>query len=145
MRIETLVAPLEHDCARINALLTQLSEHSPILSFESLQRKILSQEITMVVARDETTEIVGMACLSFFENFPHRVAYVSAVVVDTRFRGKGIATKLMLQLHDRAEKHGVNHIWLTSNPNNPDRAEARKLYRKLGYKERGGLFCLALR
>lgn len=144
MRYETLKAPLESDCTQINALLKQLSKNPPTLTLTDIHSYVLRNDFTMVVARDTQDNIIGMASVSFFEDFPYRAAHVSGVVVDVRFRGMNIGEKLMRILEDIARIEGVRHVWLTSDPDNPKRDAARNLYKKLGYVERGGLFRLTL-
>lgn len=147
MRCEILKHLLASDLRRINALIHQLSRRAPTLTQEQLEGFLQSPSFTLMVARTPKGTIVGMAGLSIFEDFPYRAAHVSVVsgvVVDRHFRGQGIGKKLMLQLHDIAKMNNLRYIWLRSDPDNPERAEARLLYQKLGYVERSGLFRLSL-
>lgn len=58
---------------------------------------------------------------------------VTELYVDKDYRGKGLATKLMVKIEQALKEKGCNYIWVeVFAPNQPP----RKLYQKLGYAER---------
>ncbi len=61
-------------------------------------------------------------------------AEIKRVFVAERFRGRGLATRMMQYLEDYLLKTGVTTVRLEAGPRQP---EALKLYAKLGYSERG--------
>ena len=58
---------------------------------------------------------------------------IEDVVVDEKYRGRGIATKLVNYAIEKAKNNGVISLDLTSRP---ERENASKLYLKLGFKKR---------
>lgn len=58
----------------------------------------------------------------------HRLA------VSTRYRGQGIAAKLMQQAEDEAVRHGIKTLRIDTNVNNK---ATQQLFPKLGYKYAG--------
>ena len=66
------------------------------------------------------------------DRFDERVAEAHNIWTSPSYRGKGYATRLMLQLEEKAREFGFSFIRLdTARFNVP----AQNLYRKLGYKE----------
>jgi len=59
------------------------------------------------------------------------LAKIEDVVVDEKYRGKGLGKKLMQELIKIAKKKKIKNVNLTSHPK---RVEARKLYESLGFK-----------
>lgn len=59
--------------------------------------------------------------------------YISLVVVDREYRGKGLGTKLLSKAISLAEQRGCKRVVLDVDSNNPG---AKALYEKLGFKLR---------
>lgn len=116
----------------INALLLQLSETARALSRAEL-KKLLKDKNMHLYFVVFGGEIAGMGTLLFLRAPSSFRARVEDVVVDEKFRGKGIGKKLMLHLIRAAKKAGVSTIDLTSGPS---RKEANHLYRSLGFEKR---------
>lgn len=116
----------------INGLLPQLSETTRALSRAEL-KKLLSDKNTYLCFAVFNGKIAGMGTLVFLRAPSSFRARVEDVVVDKKFRGRGIGKKLMLHLIRVAKKAGVLTIDLTSGPS---RKEANRLYRSLGFEQR---------
>lgn len=59
-----------------------------------------------------------------------KIAYVYAVVTDSRQRGKGLCRKLMAQVHGLLKNQGYSGVMLV-----PADEGLRSMYRKLGYED----------
>src|SRR3989344_3126703 len=116
----------------VNRLLPQLSDSARTLSRAEL-KKLLGDKNTYLCFAVFDGEIVGMGTLLFLRAPSSFRARVEDVVVDTKFRGRGIGKKLMFHLIRAAKKSSVSTIDLTSGPS---RKEANRLYRALGFEKR---------
>lgn len=75
---------------------------------------------------------VGMAVIYIqpFEKLRHQALF--AIIVDPRFRGKGIGTVLLKEVEKMAQKrHGIELLHLEVYQDNP----AYNLYKRLGFRE----------
>lgn len=134
----------EHDIADINNLLRQLTDKHRDYSYDDIQ-DLLNQNNLRVFAYidNSVNRIVGMAAIKIDNTRmltqDYAKGYIGDVVVDENYRGQGIARNLMGHLIDFAMFNNLAHISLTSNPNNPRRAAAIKMYESLGFKKIGEL------
>lgn len=88
----------------------------------------------MLVAEDETGQVVGTMQLTFIQYLTYRGglrAQAEAVFVREDFRGKGVGSKLMKYAIDQSKLRGAHLIQLTTDKQRP---EAVKFYEKLGFK-----------
>lgn len=115
----------------LSALLQQLSSNvTPAL----VKNAICSSQNHILIAKDtETGKTVGTATMGFLYCVTGTRVHIEDVVVDTTYRGKGIATLLIKELIDRAKKIKAKSIDLTSRP---EREAANRLYRNLGFVRR---------
>lgn len=127
------------DVKSINNLLTQLSENSQQYSCHDIKSFLEQSNFFACACLDgQTDKITGLAVLKvddirmFTQNYFK--GYIGDVVVDENYQRQGIAEGLMNYLINLAKTLNLIHISLTSNPNNPKRAPAIKLYEKLGFK-----------
>jgi ribosomal protein S18 acetylase RimI-like enzyme len=116
----------------VSALLPQLSRSAPPPTHEQLGRIVADPATTLFVAEDEG-RIVGSLTLAAFEIPTGRRAWIEDVVTDTSARGKGVASALVNAALDHAAALGARTVDLTSRP---DRADANRLYVKLGFEQR---------
>jgi GNAT superfamily N-acetyltransferase len=80
---------------------------------------------------DET--IVGCARLLIYPRLTGAyVGILDALIVDPRFRHRGIATALIEHRVAYAKKRGLSRVTASTLPDNP---AIHELYRKLGYEE----------
>jgi len=118
----------------LNKLLRQLNETAASLDDKDVMGMIDSEANRLFVAkRSDNREIIGMVTLIVFRAAFAKKALLEDVVVDKKYRGKGIGTKLISTAISQARKEGVAHLDFTSNPK---RAEANRLYEHLGFKKR---------
>lgn len=87
-----------------------------------------------ILTAEYNGEICGIACLyiSFFKKFAHHSLFV--IILDKKFRGKGIGTLLLQELMALAkERFKIEILYLEVYDGNP----AIYLYEKLGFKRYG--------
>lgn len=116
----------------INNLLPQLSAQAKLFSFEELQGMIKQKHLLILVAKEEN-RTVGMGQLVLLRKSLGFCAMIEDVIVDEKWRGKGIGTAVMEKLIAAARAKQVNYIDLTSRP---ERKEANEFYKKLGFEKR---------
>ncbi len=88
----------------------------------------------LVVAENETQEIIGTLQLTFIPYLTYRGgirAQIEAVRIHKDYRGKGMGEKLFRWAIRRAEERGAHLLQLTSDKKRPD---AIRFYEKLGFK-----------
>ena len=134
----------DSDVDNINNLLKQLTDKPKSYDRYGIKRLARQRNVFVHVITDgPKNEIVGMAVLKvddgrmFTQNY--KKAYIGDVVVDSNYRGRGIAEKLMHSLMILARKLNAKYVSLTSNPNNPNRAAAIRLYERIVFKKIGEL------
>ena len=114
-------------------LIPQLSSSSSPPTGEALQRIIESDSAQILIAENETGEILGTMTIIIFQIPTGIRAWIEDVVVDSSVRGKGIGKKLNLAALELAKQAGAKTVDLTSRP---ARQEANQLYRSIGFVER---------
>lgn len=129
----------DSDAKFINNLLTQLSENTYQYSCQDIKLFLEQPNFFACTCLDgQADKITGLAVLKiddirmFTQNY--KEGYIGDVVVDENYHRQGRAEGLMSYLISLAKTFNLIHINLTSNPNNPKRAPAIKLYEKLGFK-----------
>ena len=134
----------DQDIEDIIQLLKQLTNQEK--EFEPLEvRVIISHpDLRLYVFRDEESgRIVGMASIKIdkarmlTQNYTR--GFIGDVIVDADHRGYGLGEKLMAKCIETARQIGAKQVNLTSNPNNPNRTAAIKLYEKLDFQKIGEL------
>jgi ribosomal protein S18 acetylase RimI-like enzyme len=94
------------------------------------------------VAEDKG-QLAGFVDVFLFPDVGHDryIGVVNNVVVDERARGQGVGERLVQEAVQHCRRHGVVevHVW-TDRTN----AQAIRLYKKLGFEERGVLLELVL-
>lgn len=116
----------------INNLLPQLSEKAKQFSLKELQG-ILKQSSRVFLVAKEKSDVIGTGVLLMMRKFIGLCATIEDVVVDEKYRGKGIGKALMEKLIEIAKKRGVQHIDLTSRL---EREDANAFYQRLGFERR---------
>lgn len=74
-----------------------------------LLRAIQNNEVTLVIQQNE---IVGLA---YFEKLGEKLIYLYQLVVDKRFRGKGLADHLLNHQFNQLSKDVICQLWVESN------------------------------
>lgn len=120
----------------IDALRKQLSRNPnvPPVDRERMLELFQCALLPFFVRRTrEERRIIAMAelvvCDTAFESF----GLIEEVVVDEKYRGRGIAKEMLWRIIRKAQLIGLHHIDLTSGP---DRVEANQLYTTLGFQRR---------
>jgi ribosomal protein S18 acetylase RimI-like enzyme len=115
----------------LNGLMKQLTPNAQVLSNAYVQRILESQ--TELIVATEAGRIVG--CVSAIVTYqPYGTkGWIEDFVVDERYRGRGVATKLMELAVEHAREQGCVTLNLTSSS---QREGAIRLYEKLGFKRR---------
>lgn len=132
MKYEILHTIVDTEVVTIAALLDQMNSKSqPEITKEFIEKMLLSSQTTIIVARDDSSQIVGIATMTTYQALTATKTWIEDVVVDENFRGKGIGTGLIKYVLKIASEKGIKYVNLTSNPK---RVEANKLYQKLGFK-----------
>ena len=116
-------------------MVPQLGAHKSILALGDLNALIRSESSTLLIARhsDEKSEIVGMLTLTIYRVPTGIRSIVEDVIVDEKFRRRGIAQALLSHAIHMAKDAGADGVSLTSNPG---RTAANQLYQAMGFEKR---------
>lgn len=118
----------------VNKLLRQLNETADLLTEADIKDILTSPKNCFFIARRlDNKEVIGMLTMIMFRIPFAKKGVLEDIVVDRRYRGKGIGTKLIETAINKARKEGVVFLDFTSRPT---RVEANKLYQRLGFKKR---------
>lgn len=125
----------QKDTDSINDLLKQLSETDKELSRHKVTDILCQPNCRVIILKDPAThEVIGMASLYYYKtlNDPDGIGRVEDVVVDGRYRGKGLGKLLMGYILSMARNLKLKTLELTSNPK---RIAANKMYLELGFEK----------
>lgn len=122
----------------INILLPQLSSSAQPCTDEWLSG-MFDSGTKLFVALDND-KIIGTVLLCTMVILVGRKDWIEDVVVDEKYRRRGIATVFMDMAHSVSRRRDAKSINLTSNP---ERGGARQMYGDMGYEVRDtGVFRL---
>jgi ribosomal protein S18 acetylase RimI-like enzyme len=110
----------------INQLNPKLKPPSP----DELEAVIKSPGNTLLIAR-EGEAIAGTLTLVVYPAASGPKAWLEDIVVDSKFRGRGIGRALVAYAISLARQRGAKTVLLTSRPS---RAAANSLYKSMGFK-----------
>jgi len=113
----------------INSLVYQLSERLPKCSMELLTKIVTDKNVELWVGRDGE-DIVAMGTLAVVLMPEGERARIEDIVVDEKYRGKGLGEEISKQLIARARQRQITSVTLSSRP---DRVAANSMYKKLGF------------
>lgn len=123
---------------QVKNLFAQLSD-TPTISL----REIFLKNPPYIVVCSVENSVVGMATMAVYEAISGRKAWIEDVVVASEYRQKGIGERLTNILIEKANELNINTLLLYSNPK---REAAHRLYKRLGFTEKGStLFALSLK
>ncbi|MCL5438454.1 MAG: GNAT family N-acetyltransferase [Patescibacteria group bacterium] len=118
----------------LNSLLLQLVSNAKPLTDEAVREMLSSSSNRLLIAKDQKTNtIVGMLTLVIYRIPSVKKGVIHELVVDERWRQKGIGRKLIACTIEQARKEGIQYLDLTSNPK---RESANKLYQSIGFEKR---------
>ena len=123
----SVISPELMDAVR--RLVPQLTLKPPTSDLE-LAALVQSEASTLLIARDDSNAIVGMACVSVYRVPTGVRAIIEDVVVDDAARGQGIGEALTRRCLNIARSRNAAHVTLTSNP---AREAANRLYLRMGF------------
>lgn len=115
-------------------LLEQLfeGESIPELSIDDLH-KVMGQDNVHLFTEHRNGKLVGIALLYTVRTMSRNLGVVEEVVIDEKYRGRGIATKIMNKIIKKAKELELDCLELTlKNGNKP----AMNLYKNLGFYDR---------
>ena len=139
----TVRVAVEDDIPRILELYRQLAigttqaelQHSPSLDdYRQVFSEISALPGCELLVAEEQDEVIGTTMLFIVPNLSHNAlpwAVVENVVVDSRYRLRGIGKLLMDYATARAKESGCYKIQLGSDKS---RKEAHQFYRSLGFE-----------
>jgi N-acetylglutamate synthase-like GNAT family acetyltransferase len=113
---------------------------------EAVARRVAqlqASDADRVVVAELDGEIVGLASLhvSLSVEYDEPAAKLSAIVVDERYRRRGIGEALVVELEAEARRLNCAVIFLTTAER---RADAHAFYRRFGFEETGRRFAKTL-
>jgi len=118
----------------LNKLLKQLNGDVSSLTRTDIESMIASTCNRLFVARrSDNKEIVGMLTLIIYRIPVWKKGWIEDLVVDEKYRNKGIATKLIQHAIENAKADNVASLSFTSRP---EREVANRLYERLGFEKR---------
>jgi ribosomal protein S18 acetylase RimI-like enzyme len=132
-RISTVESASVDVLHAMQRLVGELSSSAPKPNARDLEAIVGSPVTTLIVAHDQSDEVVGMLTLALFRIPTGLRAWIEDVVVDERARGAGVGEALTREAIRIANERGARTIDLTSNRS---REAANRMYRKLGFGRR---------
>lgn len=116
-----------YDLKRVKELVSQL-DSSAVIDEQSLYKAVLNGYVSKVY---DKKKLIGMGWIFPRQTLLRRQAVVEDMIVDDKYRGKGLGRKILLDLIKWAKKEGVEVVELTTNPK---RVAANELYKNVGFK-----------
>ena len=116
-----------------NRLIPQLSTSNPPPTRAELEALVAHEAAHLLMARDETGQIIGTTTLVIFPIPTAIRAWIEDVVVDSAARGSGAGAELTNFGIELARSYGAKTVDLTSRPS---REAANRLYQRLGFELR---------
>ena len=114
-------------------LVPQLSTSAEPPSREQLEEIVASPAAMVLLARNDSGEIIGSLTLVVFRTPTGARAWIEDVVVDESARGQGTGEALVAEAIRLASDSGARTVDLTSRPS---RESANRLYEKVGFQAR---------
>ncbi len=131
MKIQRIVRFDKKTLSDLNLLLLQLTLRRYQMDVSHL-KKVLGNKNIYVLAIYDKDIIVGTATLITLHQITGKKGYVEDVVVDEKYRGQGLAKKMMLEIITLARKLKIFRLELKSEIH---RIAGNNLYQKLGFKK----------
>ena len=135
MRIEKAVEVTDELLSALSRLILQLAPEKSPPTRDDLTSILNSPGASLLVARlsYENDGIAGILTLIVYRVPTGARAVIEDVVVDEKYRNRGIAKALMTRAIELAREAGTSNISLTSNPK---REAANLLYQHMGFQKR---------
>ena len=124
----SILSDVNHETVEaLNRLLPQLSS-SPKLLTEEVLRALVDFPTVRILLASVEGEPAGMLSLGWISTPTGTKAFIDDVVVDERYRARGIGEAL-----NQARALGAKSVDLTSRPS---REAAHRLYQRIGFQKR---------
>ncbi|MFN8387623.1 MAG: GNAT family N-acetyltransferase [Anaerolineales bacterium] len=135
MRIEKAVEVTDELLSALSRLILQLAPEKSPPTRDDLTSILNSPGASLLVARlsYENDGIAGILTLIVYRVPTGARAVIEDVVVDEKYRNRGIAKAMMTRAIELAREAGASNISLTSNPK---REAANLLYQRMGFQKR---------
>lgn len=118
----------------VRSLASQIGKNYKPLTDDDLKEMLKSSQCFLFISRDVLTKQVAGMVMATVYRIPYvKKAYLDDLIVDPKFRGKGIATALMKYAASFAKEKGAAYVDFTARPR---RTESNTLYGKLGFEKR---------
>jgi len=134
VKIERLGDTLAGDVDSINNLASELSKRFKAdglsVDVAILQEIIESNNHDLLIARDRSKKLVGMAAMSLIiAPVAGRIAYLEDFVVSEDVRGQKVGSKLWREMIKWGKEKQAERLEFTSRP---EREDAHSFYEKMG-------------
>jgi GNAT superfamily N-acetyltransferase len=131
------------DAAAIAPLLAQLGYPASVEQVERRLERLARSEADILLVAEAAGDVVGLASLhvSLALEYDGDAGKLSAIVVDERHRGRGIARALVEAIEREARRRSCILLFLTTAER---RSDAHAFYRALGFEETGRRFAKRL-
>ena len=122
----------------IRMLISQLSSSSSPPSLRDLEEIVASPAATLFLAISQCESVDELSIVGALTLVTYRIptglrARIEDLVVDDKWRGRYVGTRLSTAALDRARALGAISLDLTSRP---DRHAANRLYQRMGFTQR---------
>jgi ribosomal protein S18 acetylase RimI-like enzyme len=132
VRVDRVSEPDERLAEAMARLIPQLSARRTPPGLAELGEIVASPGTSLLVARDGD-DVLGTLTLVLYRVPTGVRGWIHDVVVDESARGRGVGGELCAEALRIAEHAGAVSVELTTRD---DRAEANRLYRRLGFERR---------
>ncbi|HUG33743.1 MAG TPA: GNAT family N-acetyltransferase [Anaerolineales bacterium] len=125
--------------AAIQSLIPQLGPNKIVPARKEIESLIQSESSILLVARLPGSDdpIAGILTLAIYRVPTGIRSIVEDVIVDEKYRRRGIAEALLKHAVEVAREAGAGNVSLSANPS---REAAHRLYKKLGFSRRDSYF-----
>ena len=139
MIVERAVVITDELFTSVQSLVPQLDPGKVPPTLEELEALLSSEASILLTARisEKNDPIAGILTLAIYRVPTGLRSIVEDVIVDEKFRRRGIAEALLKHAVEVARDAGAGNISLSANPS---REAAHRLYQKLGFSRRDSNF-----
>ncbi|MCL5432960.1 MAG: GNAT family N-acetyltransferase [Patescibacteria group bacterium] len=132
--VENLTEVTPEIIKTLNSLLRQLNSSAEPITDKIVHEVLSSSMNRLFVAKESNSNaIVGMLTLVTYRIPFAKKGIIEDLVVDKKWRKKGIGRKLITSVINQARNDKIQYLDLTSNPK---REEANNLYPRIGFEKR---------
>jgi GNAT superfamily N-acetyltransferase len=134
---------VREDAASLVPLLDQLGYPASVEQVARRLERLAASDADVLLVAEVEGEVVALASLhvSLALEYDGDAGKLSAIVVDERHRGRGIARALVEAIEREARRCGCVLLFLTTAER---RKDAHAFYRRLGFEETGRRFAKRL-